>query len=460
MKIELKKHIHNLSLQKGIEILNILEEHGYDAYIVGGAVRDLITGEKIPDDIDISTNTPMKKIESLFDTHDIGANKDFGVVVARYKEENFDIAQFRRDGKYTDGRRPDTIEILDSFRADAERRDFTINAMAIDSKGNVIDYFNGIDDIHNRIIRTVGNPDVRFTEDYTRMLRAVRFSSRLNMDIYPDTFNSIKRNAINIPFVAQEKITKELFKMATNTGKKFSLAIKTLNDVGLLKHILPEIHDMNNYEHSETHHPEGNVYQHTLSALYENIGNDAVLNLSILFHDVGKIKTFEYIDGKRTFHQHEKVGSKLIKEIAIRMKLDNRTRDIMMFCALNHMKIHRILEMKNSKIVRLMDSPYWNMLLKVSYVDDRCRMHLFDRDRWQQIIDHTDNIKFKYANKENDVHTVIRKTITGELVMKLKHIDKPCKLVGDIIRQTIEWIVDSDIDLKNTTEIESYIKSL
>jgi tRNA nucleotidyltransferase (CCA-adding enzyme) len=223
-------------LKKGIEVLKILEKHG-QAYITGGAVRDIITGEKTPDDIDIATNVPMEKIEELFKTHDIGANKDFGIVVVDYKGESFEVAQFRKDGTYSDGRRPDKIEVLASFKGDAERRDFTINAMAVDSKGNIIDYFDGQKDIKNKLIKAVGDPEKRFSEDYLRMLRAVRFSSRLGMDIDPDTISAIKNTAVKIKDISPERITKELLKMAKQEGTQLADAILMLDKADLLKHI-------------------------------------------------------------------------------------------------------------------------------------------------------------------------------------------------------------------------------
>lgn len=143
-------------LKKAVEVLKILNKFGV-AYIVGGTVRDIVLGKEF-DDVDIATNVPISKIEELFSTHDIGQNKKFGLVVIEYKGENIEVANFRQDGTYRDGRHPETVKIVPDFKTDAARRDFTINAMAIDPEGNIIDYFDGMKDIQNKVLRTVGNP--------------------------------------------------------------------------------------------------------------------------------------------------------------------------------------------------------------------------------------------------------------------------------------------------------------
>ena len=253
----------NPYLKKAVEVLKILEEHG-KAYIVGGAVRDIVLGKDF-DDVDIATNVPMDKIEELFPTHDIGANKDFGVVVIEYKGENIEVAQFRSDGTYTDGRRPDKIEIVPDFKDDASRRDFTINSLGLDSDGNIIDYFDGMKDIKNKVLRTVGNPSDRFGEDYLRMLRAIRFSTRLGFKLDPETKKAIKNGSANINDIAGERIQKEIVKMAKQEGTKFADAIVELDETGLLDEILPEIVKLKEFKHNLKFHPEGAYVRKILS---------------------------------------------------------------------------------------------------------------------------------------------------------------------------------------------------
>jgi tRNA nucleotidyltransferase (CCA-adding enzyme) len=245
---EWESYVNDLpEMKAGVEILHKLEAMGGKAYIVGGAVRDIVLGAEEPNDVDIATNVPMEKIEKIFKTHDIGKNKDFGIVVIRHGGFDFEIAQFRKDGNYTDGRRPDKIEIVMDFEDDASRRDLTINALGVDKDGNIIDYFDGVKDIKNKIIRTVGDAHKRFGEDFLRMIRVPRFASRFGFKIDPKTLKAIQDNAGHIKEVAFERIYQELFKMAKQSGSKFADAIINLKDTGLLKEILPEVFEMSEF---------------------------------------------------------------------------------------------------------------------------------------------------------------------------------------------------------------------
>jgi len=446
-------------LKKGVEILKVLEKHG-QAYIVGGAVRDIISGEKKPDDIDIATNVPMEKIESLFKTHDIGANKDFGIVVVKHKGEDFEIAQFRKDGTYTDGRRPDKIEVVATFKGDAERRDFTINAMAVDSKGNIIDHFDGQGDIKNKTLRAVGDPDKRFSEDYLRMLRAVRFASRLDLQLDPEVTTAIQKSSIKIKDIAPERVTKELLKMAKQKGGKFADAIVKLDQVGLLHHILPEVVKMKEFEHDIENHPEGGVYAHTLAALRASDSKDPIVNLSILLHDIGKIKTKKMDEkGRITYFQHHKEGAEMVDQIAQRLKLDTKTKNAMKFATLNHMKIHDLLKMSNKKIIQLMNDPNWATLLAVGEMDARARGKMFNKKEWDAIKVKIDAITRQFADKGTDALTNIRKVVTGSLIMRLKRI-KPGPAVGRYIQKTVDWIADNNINIKDEAKIKKFIKQL
>lgn len=454
---EWQDYVNRIPMLKiGIEILNTLSKFG-DAYIVGGAVRDIVTGNKIPDDIDIATNVPMEKIEELYKSHDIGKNKDFGIVVINHKGFEYEIAQFRSDGNYTDGRRPDSIEIEISFEKDAERRDFTINAMAVDAEGNIIDYFNGMNAIQNKILKTVGDPNKRFKEDYLRMLRAIRFASRLNYQIDDETKNAIKTHASNIEQISSERVMKELLKMANESGSSFANAIIQLNDVDLLKYILPEILGLDELEHSIETHPEGNVYQHVLAALKMNQIKDPIINLAILLHDVGKLTTKTYDDGKVQYLGHARAGVELIEKIADRLKIDNDTKEALIFASENHMKLHDLVNMSNKKIYQLIKNKNWDVLYNVGLADSKARGHLFSQEEWNKVVLKIEEITEKYANF--DFEQSIKKIVNGKMVMELKNI-KPGPEVGQIINQTIEWVLDNDIDINNIEKIKNYIKDI
>lgn len=443
-------------LKSALEIMSKLDSISSDArsYIVGGAVRDIIM-DKDFDDIDIATNVPMDKIEELFpDQHDIGKNKDFGICIVNHGGYSFEIAQYRKDGVYSDGRRPDKVEIVSSFKDDAERRDFTINAMGIDKEGNIVDYFDGKGDIKNKILRTVGDPEKRFGEDYLRMLRAVRFASRMGFDIDVNTMKAIKSNSPKIKNIAVERIMKEIIKMAKQPGERFASAIELLMNADLLQYIFPEIFGLKDLNHNPEHHPEGGVLKHTLEALRSYKGSNPTVNMAILFHDVGKLNTWS--DGDH-YYKHDLEGVKLIEKIAERMKLTNDMKDAMSFCAENHMLIHNFLNLKNATIYKLMQHKYWDVLLKVAEADSRSRLHKFDQDEWDRIMKKIDSMEEKWANAQ--AMAEIKKIVNGHTVMKLRDLttknDGP--KIGKIIKSTIDWIVDNGIDLDDKDSIEDYI---
>jgi len=246
----------NKELQAGVSILNKINRAKYKAYIVGGSVRDIILGNLKPHDVDIATNMPMEELGRMFKTYDIGKSKDFGIVTIKHGGHDFEIAQFRNDGTYFDGRRPESVTITGKFKEDVERRDFTINAMGINAKGEIIDYFDGKRDIQNKILKTVGDPYKRFGEDYLRMMRLARFSSKLGFDIEGETEKAAQKLSHNIAGLAPERIKDELMKSASQSGEKFAEYIIKLDKLKLLKHILPEVMNLKWFRENLQHHPE------------------------------------------------------------------------------------------------------------------------------------------------------------------------------------------------------------
>jgi tRNA nucleotidyltransferase/poly(A) polymerase len=450
-------------LQKGMEILNILgKEHG-ESVIVGGAVRDMFiqgSREAVFDDIDIATNVDMDKIEKLFPTHDIGKNKEFGVIVVEYGGYNFEIAQFRTDGEYSDGRRPDSIETGVNFKCDTQRRDFTINAMGMRKDRSIADYHGGYKDIQNKIIKTVGDPELRFSEDYLRMLRAVRFACRLDFTLENDTFDAISKHANKIYDISAERIFKELWKMAEQTGSKFADAIIMLKTTGLLYHILPEVAILEDMPHNPEMHPEGvNVFEHTMSALRVNNEPDPILNLALLLHDIGKTRTHEIVDGKHRYIGHEFEGADMVNEIADRLKFDNKLRDTLVYTTTHHMKMHVIKSMRKSKIVRLANDPNWEMLKKVSYCDDFCRgEELFDQADWNNKMGYANWAIQKYGESSHAFTNPFKNIVNGDVIMEVRDIQRPCKEIGIVLTKTVNWIIDNDISLDDHKTIKEFIK--
>lgn len=354
------------------------------------------------------------------------------------------------------GKGADTVKIGVSFKDDVSRRDFTINSMGIDAKGNIIDHFGGGQAIKDKLIKTVGDPDKRFGEDNLRMIRAVRFSSRLGFGIEDKTMKSIQKHAKNIVKVSPERITKELLKMASQSGTKFADAIIQLDKSGLLVHILPEIVKMKEFEHEQTHHPEGNVWDHTIAALRTNKLKDPIINLSVLLHDVGKIKTHALNDqGKHSYLQHASEGIDLLDKIAKRMKLDNKTKDAVIFASANHMKMHDFSKMANSKIVKLIKNDNWDVLLNVAIADSKSRGKLHNPKEFEDLKKKVEKLTIKY--KSDDAQSQIRKVINGGLVMKLTGI-KPGPKLGEVINTTLEWMLDNNISPTNSKKIHGFIK--
>lgn len=442
-------------LSAAVNILNKIDKAGYKAFIVGGAVRDIVMG-KSSSDIDIATNMPMEKIESLWKVHDIGKSKDFGIVVVREDGHTFEVAQFRQDGKYVDGRRPEDVTITGSFEKDAERRDFTINAMGIDKNGNIIDYFDGTKDIKDKVLRTVGDPRERFGEDYLRMLRAARFSSKLGFEIDPDTKQAAKELAGNIKDLSVERIKDEIFKAASGTGDKFARFISELDDMGILDIVLPEVTKLKDFEHNLEHHPEGGVWAHTLAALKANKVADPLVNLSILLHDVGKGATFDLKpDGTPSYFGHAEEGVKLVNDIADRLRMSAKEKETLLYAVGNHMRFHLILGMKPSKIAKLVSDDNWDVLVAVAKADEFSRGHKFMTNQdFEDIVNTAIEIKKKWGSK---TVSKLMKVVDGTRIMQLTGLPSG-KEVGRIIKMTTDWVIDNNIT--DQEDIDKYIMNL
>jgi len=445
----------NKELAAGVKILKSINKKGYKAYIVGGSVRDIVLGDLKPHDIDIATNAPVEVLEKMWKTFDIGKSKDFGIVVVKQDGFNFEVAQFRSDGKYSDGRRPDMVTISGSFEEDAKRRDFTINAMGLNAEGEIIDFFDGKKDIKNKVLRTVGDPRERFSEDYLRMMRAARFASKLDMDIDPKTKKAIKKLSPNILNLSPERIRDEILKAASQSGDVFARYIEMLADLKILRLILPEVLNMKYFKHNLQHHPEGGVFQHTMAALRSANVSDPIKNLAILLHDVGKGITLSHEQGLPKYFGHAKASMDLVDEIAKRLKMSKKEREALIFAVGNHMKFHNILGMKPSKIAKLVSDDNWDVLVAVGKGDEYSRGSTFKYSgEFEKTVDKAIEIKKKYGMKEVENRL---KLIDGNHVMSITGL-KPGKKVGEIIKKTTEWIMDNDI--KDQEQIDDYIKGM
>jgi len=446
----------NAEVKMAVTILKIIQSLGYEALIVGGTPRDLLLGRTDINDVDISTNAPMDSLEQHFSTHSIGKNKDFNVVVVDVEGFSFEIAGYRADlyDSYAGGVGATQSVRVNDFEADSSRRDFLMNSLGIDADGNIVDHHGGLQDIQNKIITAVGDPDMRFKEDLIRPLRAIRQASKLGFTIETNTMEAIRRNAPDIVKVAPERITKELLKICEMSGDKVADAIILLDESDLLRYILPEIDQMKKFDHNPDYHPEGSVFYHSLGSLRAYKGSDPCVAMACLFHDVGKLVTWS--EGNH-YYKHELKGVEVFEKIAERMKLTNDMRDAVTFAISNHMLIHNFLNLKNNTIFKLMQNKHWPVLIAVAEADSRSRLHKFDQDEWDSIMHKIDGMGEKWSNAQ--AMAAIKKKVNGSVVISLRGFSPKTEgpKIGKVIKDTIDWILDNNINIEDTGAIEDYI---
>ncbi len=313
MRIQLPEKVH--------KIIETLETAGYEAYAVGGCVRDSILGRK-PDDWDITTSAKPGEIKNLFPrTVDTGIKH--GTVTVLLAGEGFEVTTYRIDGEYEDGRHPNEVTFTANLREDLRRRDFTINAMAYNDRSGLVDIYGGISDMENQVIRCVGNAGERFGEDALRMLRAVRFSAQLGYRIDEITGEAIKKLAFNLQKISAERIQTELVKLATSPHPDY---LRIAYELGITAQVLPEFDLCMETPQRHKHHCY-NVGEHILHSML-GVQPDKVLRLGMLFHDIGKPQTLT-VDPDGTTHnkKHPFEGEKITRKAMRRLKFDNDTID-------------------------------------------------------------------------------------------------------------------------------------
>ncbi len=347
------------------QVTKVLREAGFTAYFAGGCVRDLIMKEK-PKDYDIATTATPDEIEKLFPKC-VPVGKQFGVMVVVIQKQHFEVATFRREGAYRDGRHPDEIAFT-TPQEDAKRRDFTVNGLFYDPlKHCVIDYVEGKKDIQRKLVRTIGDPEARFQEDRLRLLRAVRFAANLGFKIESKTWQAIKRLRKEIHSVSQERVRDELIKMFTrpNAGRGLEL----LSESGLLAEILPEVEAMKGVQQPPEFHPEGDVFVHT-KMLMDQLKNPSItLAFGALLHDVGKPSTFSDEGERIHFYNHPNVGAQMAREILTRLRFSNREIEDIVSCVDNHMKFANVKEMRVGKLKQFVARENFPVELEMHKID-------------------------------------------------------------------------------------------
>ena len=373
------------------EIVNRLKQSGHEAYFVGGCVRDFILG-KDSGDFDIVTSAlPNQVIELFPNTVSIGAK--FGVIAVIEHGHPYEVATFRSDDIYEDGRHPSQVH-FSSAKEDVFRRDFTINGLLMDPENNEItDYVNGRSDIEKKIIRTIGDPDSRFSEDFLRMLRAIRFAANLDFIIEPATQEAIKRNAPKINGISAERIRDELNKILTRGGSRrgFELMLQT----NILKEILPEVDKLKGVEQPPRFHPEGDVWQHTLKML-ELLPRDNETDKNIclawgtLLHDVGKALTRSEDEKGVHFYSHVQKGEEISDDVMQRLRFSRAQRETVLNLIRQHMVFMNVQKMRPGRLKRFLRMPDFDLHMELHRLDclashGMLANYEFCRDRLQHL---------------------------------------------------------------------------
>lgn len=350
-------------------VARTLRGAGHQAYFVGGCVRDLLMGSE-PDDYDIATDARPEQVEALF-ARAVTVGASFGVVKVREERHIYEIATFRTDGHYEDGRHPTQVTYADP-EEDARRRDFTINGLFYDPlAGEVIDWVDGQADLKAKTIRAIGDPRQRFAEDYLRLLRAVRFAARFGFEIEPVTRAAVIEMAPHVSTLSAERIRDELVKMFRRPGR--GCALRLLYETGLLKHVLPEIEAQVGCEQPEMFHPEGDVFVHTALVL-DSLPDDPspALAMGALLHDVAKPRT-RVVDetGRARFNQHAEIGAEMAAAICQRMRFSNDETTQIVALVKHHMRFMHVTHMREAKLKRFLRQERFDEHLELHRADCR-----------------------------------------------------------------------------------------
>lgn len=356
-------------------ICGTLRAAGHQAYFVGGCVRDILLGRE-PADYDVATDATPDRVQQLF-PNSLAVGAKFGVIVVTEDSGEsagmqVEVATFRSDVGYSDGRHPDHVVYAKSPQEDVKRRDFTVNALLLDPQTEeVLDFVGGRDDLRSGIIRAIGQPSERFNEDKLRMVRAVRFAARFRYAIEGPTFSAIQKLAPEIHQVSPERLRDELTKLLTEgaAGRAFEL----LDETRLLPELLPEVARMKGVEQPPEYHPEGDVWKHTLMMI-EGLpaGSPRTLAWGVLLHDVGKPSTFTPPSGpddRIRFNEHAEIGTRMAEEICRRLRFSNDDTEQIAALVANHMRFKDVLQMKPATLKRFVRMPRFEEHLQLHRLD-------------------------------------------------------------------------------------------
>jgi poly(A) polymerase len=357
--------------EEAVAIMRTLRDAGYEAFFVGGSVRDIARGLE-PAEFDIVTSARPEEVMALF-PQTVPVGKRFGVVLVIRDGGKYEVATYRTEADYSDGRHPCRVEFSDLAEKDVLRRDFTINGLLMDpDTGRIIDYVGGLEDLRRRIIRAIGDPGERFSEDHLRMLRAVRFAANLDFDLDEPTRLAISANAAKILRVSAERIRDEVTRILQ--GGNARRGMELLAETGLLREILPEVEKMRGVDQPERFHPEGDVWEHTLRMLAmlssdPGLRSDVRLAWGALLHDVGKPTTRSENSSGIHFYGHPRKGEEIAAELLERLRFSRADADTVLSLIREHMLFMNAMEMRPSRLKRFLRMPDFNLHLELHRLD-------------------------------------------------------------------------------------------
>ena len=416
---------------KVIYILDTLRRHGYEAYVVGGCVRDLILARN-PDDFDITTSARPQEVKACFRrTVDTGIRH--GTVTVMLEEQGFEVTTYRIDGKYSDGRHPDEVRFTRSLIDDLQRRDFTINAMAYDDEEGLIDYYGGMGDLQKKVIRCVGRPDERFEEDALRVMRAVRFAAQLGFSVDPLTGAAAKRHAPQLEKVSAERIRVELMKLLTSPHPE---TFGQLYELGITNVILPEFDICMKTEQNSKHHMY-NVGVHTIKAMCE-ITNTPVLRLTMLLHDFGKpsMRTTDE-KGQDHFKGHSRKSAQMADGILRRLKFDNDTRKQVVNLIRWHDLHPKAEPAEVRRAIFLIGRDQFENYLAVQWADNMAKSEYRREEKQRRVVD-VYNL-YKEIIMRGDCLSVGELAIDGN---DLKEMGLDGPVVGEALRACLDRVLE------------------
>ncbi len=424
MEIHLPDKVH--------KIIETLTAAGYEAYAVGGCIRDSVLG-RVPNDWDITTSAKPEETKSLFPkTIDTGIRH--GTVTVLLEKEGFEVTTYRIDGIYEDARHPKEVTFTASLEEDLRRRDFTVNAMAYNKQTGLVDIFGGIQDMKDGIIRCVGEAEERFTEDALRMLRAVRFSAQLGYRIEDTTKEAIRRLAPNLKLISAERIQAELVKLVTSPHPA---DLRSAYEAGITKQILPEFDLCMETPQSNPHHCYS-VGEHILHSM-EEIEPDKVLRLGMLFHDIGKPQTLT-IDEEGISHNkgHAAVGEQMARKILRRLKFDNDTTERVTKIVRYHDMEVELVPGSVRRAVNHVGEDIFRMLFAVKYADIMAQSGYHREEK----LDKLEKIKKLYEEicRNQDCLGLKDLAVTGNDLIALGIA--PGREIGEVLRNLLQLVLE------------------